>query len=130
MVLINGQYRHHSHSASTTRGLIPLRSKEVVPLTEKECRILGAISYRVNRYTVYNTPGKLAWGVGLKVGDTVLTKLSSLSLPYWARSSGGGGQKDFNIAATIRWCGCVPTFVGERYMFGAEIRVSVLSSRV
>ncbi len=72
--------------------LLPLTldSAEVAILTEEECLILDAVDSDADQYAMYSAPGKLAWGVGLKVGDTVLARLP----PKGGRgSSGGGGEQ-------------------------------------
>ena len=107
----------HTHRLLYLQSSLSLSSDEVAALTEEECHILDAILYDADRYTVYSTPGKLAWGVGLKVGDIVLARL----LP---KGGCGGGQQDLYTAAIIRWCGHVTLFRGTQYMFGVEITVS------
>ena len=115
----DGRYRCHSHLLDDLAISISVSSDEVAPLTEEECRILDAIDSDADRYTVYSTPGKLAWGLGLNVGDTVLARLP----PQGGRgSSGGGGHQDLYTAAIIRWCGDVG-YGG--YLFGVEITVSI-----
>jgi hypothetical protein len=90
---------------------------DLAPLTEDECRILDAIPTSDVRYAVYSTPGKLEWGVGLKVGDTVLAQLPDRS----GRGSSGGGQEEYSTAI-IRWIGVVDHDGSHR--FGVEIKVS------
>ena len=87
------------------------RDSDLAPLTEEECVILDAISNRAARYAVYSTPGKLEWGVGLKVGDTVLAQLPNSN----------GGKEEYTTAI-IRWIG-VPD-VGHHS--GVEIKVGVV----
>ena len=53
--------------------------------------ILDAIPNRAARYAVYST---LEWGVGLKVGDTVLARLPDSN----------GGKEEYTTAI-IRWIG-------------------------
>jgi hypothetical protein len=89
---------------------------DLAPLTEDECRILDAIPTSDDRYTVYSTPGKLEWGVGLKVGDTVLAQLPDRS----GRGSSGGGQEEYSTAI-IRWIGVVSD---GWHHYGVEIKVS------
>ncbi len=36
---------------------------DVAPLSEVECYLLYSIDSAADRYEVYNTPGKLEWGV-------------------------------------------------------------------
>ncbi len=114
----DGRYSAHSHWLLLHHISISLRSAEVAPLSKNECHILDAIPYDDVRYTVYSTPGKLAWGVGLKVGDTVLARLPPKSL------FGGGVEQDLYTAAIIRWYGNVMKH-GQCYQFGVEITVSV-----
>ena len=85
---------------------------DLVPLTEEECVILDGIPNNAARFAVYSTPGKLEWGVGLKVGDTVLAQLPD---------SNGGKEK--YTTAIIRWIGKVPL---TGHQFGVEIKVGVL----
>ena len=67
----------------------------------------------MNRYVAYDTLGKLAWGVGLKVGDMVLARVPK------SKSS----QQDQYVAATIRIIG-VSNDYNYRSLFGVEITVS------
>ncbi len=90
-------------------------------LTEEECRILDTVDDDADLYTVYSTPGKLAWGLGLKVGDTVLARLPPKGAPS------DGGQQDSYTTAIIRWCGSTHDSIENQYMFGVEITVSVQS---
>jgi hypothetical protein len=120
------RYTNHLHSwyRKCTNPTKPSAdSDEVAPLTDEECRILDAIDTDADRYTVYSTPGKLAWGVGLKVGDTVLAKL-----PKSRRGSGGRGQEDCYTSAILKWHGKVEED-RERYLFGVQIAVSSLNYR-
>ena len=103
-------YVYHTHSLP----FFPPRNRTVgdsdlAPLTEEECVILDAIRNRAARFAVYSTPGKLEWGVGLKVGDTVLARLPDSN----------GGKEEYTTAI-IRWIGRVPLH-GNR--FGVEIKV-------
>jgi hypothetical protein len=89
----------------------------LAPLTEDECRILDAIFFSDDRYAVYSTPGKLEWGVGLKVGETVLAQLPG------GNECGSFGRKHKEYStAIIRWIGVV---TDGRYHYGVEIQVSV-----
>ena len=96
---------------------------DVAPLTKEEYHLLDAILSPATRYAVYSTPGKLVWGVGLKVGDVVLARLPS--------SSGRGSPplsdslappspqgEEFSVAV-VRWSGLVM----NKHMFGVEIMV-------
>ena len=111
----NGRYSGHSHCRLCYMHPLSASSDEVAPLTEEECRVLDAIDSPDDRYTVYSTPGKLAWGVGLKVGDTVLARLPPQVISREV-------QQDIYTAAIIRLHGNVG-FNG--YLFGVEITVSV-----
>ena len=71
-------------------------------------------------YTVYSTPGLLTWGVGLKVGDTVLARLPDKS----GRGHSAGAQQDQYATAIIRWIGR-PTRL-SKCQFGVEIVVSTI----
>ena len=53
---------------------------DVAPLSREEGHLLGAILSPATRYTEYSTPGKLAWGVRLKIGDSVLARMGHLHL--------------------------------------------------
>ena len=104
-------YEYHSHSIvfppppNRTVG-----DSDLAPLTEEECVILDAIPICAARFAVYSTPGKLEWGVGLKVGDTVLARLPDSN----------GGKEEYTTAI-IRWTGGP----GDS-RFGVEIKVGVL----
>ena len=117
----DGTYTGHSHCRSSFEYSISASSDDVAALTEEEYHILDAIHSHFDRYTVYSTPGKLAWGVGLKVGDTVLARL-----PLKGERGFGGGQQDLYTAAIIRWYSDVKLeYVTKKYMFGVEITVSI-----
>ena len=90
-------------------------SSELAPLTEAECDLLEPIDFDDDRYTEYNTPGKLAWGMGLTTNDTVLAKLP----PRGGGSYRGEGQY---ATAVIRWSSTVGH--KEKKLFGLEIIVS------
>ena len=105
----DGSYRRHSHHIELF-DLEPIRCDndgDVAPLSEVECDLLDGIGSAADRYEVYNTPGKLEWGKGLKVGDTVLAQLR---------------QQHQYMTAIIRWCGIMNW---GQYMFGVEIMVSI-----
>ena len=87
---------------------ISLLSDEITPLTTEEYHILDSVPHAVDRFAVYSTPGKLAWGLGLQLGDVVLARLPELN--------------DHLVAAIIRWCGDIKSAL----MFGIEIVVSGL----
>ena len=118
----SGRYQYHSHRTISLLLLYSprLSAQDVSPLTEEECVILGGIGDRATCYTVYSTPGLLTWGVGLKVGDTVLARLPNKS----GRGHSAGAQQDQYATAIIRWTGWVPDY-GHR--FGVEITVSFYS---
>ena len=88
-------YESHSH-------FVPYRppsnrtvgNSDLAPLTEEECVILDALPDSAARFAVYSTPGKLEWGVGLRVGDTVLARLPNSN----------GGKEEYTTAI-IRWIG-------------------------
>lgn len=108
-------YEGHSHLWDVYGTVI---NAKVTSLTKEECDLLDAIgSYGKNadRYTVYNTPGKLEWGLRLKVGKAVL-----------ARLPGGDSSTAQYIAAIIRAIGVDHTWC-ERKLFGLEITVSLHS---
>ena len=115
----DGRYHPHSHSRKFVDDSLSASSDEVAALTEKECRILDAIDSLADRYSVYSTPGKLSWGVGLNVGDTVLARMPLKG------SSGSGRQQDLYSTAIFRWCGDVDDRLGDwSHCFGVEITVS------
>ncbi len=86
---------------------------DVAPLNEVECYLLDGVQSAADPYEVYNTPGKLEWGKGLRVGDTVLAQLRD------------GGQQHQYTTAIIRWCGKIIHIVGDPYRYGVEIMVSI-----
>ena len=113
MVWSKDGYESHTHSLRS----FPQRNRTVgdsdlAPLTEEECVILDAIPNEATRFAVYSTPGKLEWGVGLKVGDTVLARLPDSH----------GGKEEYTTAI-IRWIGD-PEYGHKQ--FGVEIKVGVL----
>jgi hypothetical protein len=126
-LLGGGEYQYHSHYFWTLpsqlvegRGPWLIPDSDVDDLTEKQCMLLDAIPSNDDCYAVYSTPGKLEWGVGLKVGDTVLAQLPDRS----GRGSSGGGQEGYS-AAIIRWIGEVNGGDDQHHYFGVEIKVSV-----
>ena len=113
----SGHHRYHGHNSrrrSETSNPPRLSTKNMTPLTEEECLILDAIDDLSNRYKA--TSGLLKWGVGLKVGDTVLARLPDKS----GRGYSAGAQQDQYATAIIRWTGLVE---GRGYRFGVEIMV-------
>ena len=107
-------YKYHSHfgfSLSNRTVGDSYLAHSLAPLTEEECVILDALPNSVARFTVYSTPGKLEWGVGLKVGDTVLARLPNSN----------GGKEEYTTAI-IRWIGNL----WKGHHFGVEIKVGVL----
>ena len=112
----DGRYKLHSHSRVYIPEYTRIADTDLAPLDEEKCVILDAIGSVGVRYTVYSTHGLLEWGVGLKVGDTVLAQLPKRS----GRGSSGGDQY---TTAIIRWIG-VDEWDGHR--FGVEITVSSL----
>ena len=111
----------HSHGCFFLEDRISLSCGDVAPLTKEECHILDAIDSAADRYAVYSTPGKLAWGVGLKVDDTVLAKLPPKN---GQGSSGDGEQQAIYTTAIIRWCGDIEK-IGPIRVFGVEITVCI-----
>lgn len=101
-------HSHHHDIYTSDLPIVPVIG-EVRTLTEEECYLLDAIKNNDYRYTVYNTPGKLIWGVGLKVGDNVLAQLPN--------------RENF-AAATIRFAQKIGK-IGQRHIFGVEITVSL-----
>ena len=122
-----GRYYNHGHRDLVFEILNPprLSAQDVAPLTEEECEILESIRNKATRYTVYSTPGLLTWGVGLKVGDTVLARLPDKS----GRRHSAGAQQDQYATAIIRWTGQAGNILTHQHMyrFGVEITVSFYS---
>ena len=113
----DGSYYQHSHRYFfLIHPSLRCSADEVAALSKEEYVVLEAIDSDADRYTVYSTPGKLKWGCGLKVGDTVLARLPGGS----GRGSSSGGQQHQYTTAIIRWCG-ETDFDG--YKFGVEITV-------
>lgn len=109
-------YESHTHSVyHQLSSRANLKPEEVASLSREECILLDAIQTPADRYTVYSTPEKLAWGKGLKVGDAVLAQL-----PSRGGQAGSSGHQDEHAVAIIRWAGL--TRIGHR--FGVEIMVS------
>lgn len=113
----DGFYSPHSHLLRIGGNCSPIGPEEVAPLTSNECVILDAIASDAVRYTVYSTPRLLEWGVGLKVGDTVLAQLPD------RRGDGQLKVKDQYATATVRWIGKVDGGWTVHH-FGVEITVS------
>ena len=113
----DGRYQGHTHCLDRAFA-VPTRiaDSDLGPLDEEQCVILDAIYSIDVRYTVYSTPGLLEWGVGLKVGDTVLAQL-----PQGRRRRGPAGGFQYTTAI-IRWIGMDE----YSYKFGVEITVSSL----
>ncbi len=118
---------HHFTLSSRSPGKITDNcfgfDDDVAPLTQEEYHLLDAILSPATRFAVYSTPGKLAWGVGLKMGDTVLARLppkSGRGSPPADRLSPQQLQREEFSMAVIRWSG----LVGKKHMFGLEITVS------
>ena len=111
------EYLYH-HLASTAAV------DDLAGLTEEECFLLDGVGNDDTvRYAVYSTPGKLQWGVGLQVGETVLARIPE------GRSREKGrcrpGSREEYSTAIIRWKG---TMHGE-HCFGLEIMVSYPGTR-
>ncbi len=107
----DGSYKEHTHNGLPLPRTIRCDNDgDVAPLSEVECSLLDAIYIAADRYDAYSTPGKMEWGRSLKVGDTVLARLSEHS---------ASGQQHQYTTAIIRWCGRM----NYRYQFGVEITV-------
>ena len=118
----SGHYRQHLHylpPPPPPQGTPTLSAQDVAPLTEEECILLDCM-VSAAAYTVFSTPGLLTWGVGLKVGDTVLARLPDKS----GRGHSAGAQQDQYATAIIRWIGR-PTRL-SKCQFGVEIVVSTI----
>ena len=112
----DGRHHIHTHRLPFPKHPTKIADSDLAPLDEEQCVFLDYIDSVDVRYTVYSTPGLLEWGVGLKVGDTVLAQLPKRS----GRGSSGGDQY---TTAIIRWIGRA-LFSGHQ--FGVEITVSSL----
>ena len=108
--LYEGSYEGHSHLWEVSYTTTYCNDDKVVPLTEEECVLLDSIKDCADCYTVYSTSGRLAWGVGLKVGDIVLARLPGL-------------RREVYAVSIIRSVG-VEAENGKRMLFGVEIKVS------
>ena len=111
----DGFYSPHSHLLKVGGNCSAIGPEEVAPLTNNQCVILDAIASDAVRYTVYSTPGLLEWGVGLKVGDTVLAQLPDRR----GREQQVKGQY---TTAAVRWIGKVDGGWTVHH-FGVEIVV-------
>ena len=128
--LKSGSYCAHTHLWAYVHldplAPISFAPDELAPLSEEECVLLDAIGASdfesiedAARYKVYSAPGKLVWGVGLKIGDTVLARLPDR------------GQRDPSTEGVLATCvirsiGVEEKYFGsdERCLFGVEITVS------
>ena len=117
VVLGSEGYHYHSHCRPVLPLYMSIPHSGRAPLDEKQCVILDAIDSVDVRYTVYSTPGLLEWGVGLKVGDTVLAQLPD-------RRGYGSSGGDQYTTAIIRWIG-IDRWI-EQHFYGVEITVSSL----
>ena len=105
-------YEYHSHfqlflpPSNRTVG-----DSDLAPLTEEECLVLDSLPQNA-RFAVYITPGKLEWGVGLKVEDTVFARLPNSNGEY--------------STAIIRW---ISENYVRKYPFGVEIKVGECHSQ-
>ena len=119
--LKNDSYYGHSHLWYTSLTAAFFSPDELAPLTEEECGLLDAIGdegyAEAHRYAIYSTPGKLAWGTRLKVGDNVLATLP--------KSISSGGESQESVAAIIRSITPVLDPCGTRRLFGVEIMVGL-----
>ena len=113
VTLEGNECRLHTHNT-----LVPLSCRGIVPdgdlagLTEEECVLLDAFGTDdAARYAVYSTPGKLKWGAGLQVGDTVLARLPAPQ----------GEEEEEYVTAIIRWKGMTGSGI---HHFGVEIKAS------
>ena len=124
LVTLQGNgYRRHSHDLLFISPPIRIAAGDLAGLTEEECLLLDSVYDAAARYAVYSTPGRLQWGVGLQVGDTVLARLPE-ERRREERGSGrgstqGGGEE--YATAIIKWKG-MTGYDGQR--FGVEIMVS------
>ena len=113
LVRLTHNNKYYGHSHLWVREMTHVSIDKLAPLTSKECALLDAIgpgSSDEERYAVHSTPGRLAWGVGLKVGDTVLARLPGKEARY--------------VKAIIKSLGVEENF--RRSLFGLEIQVGEL----
>ena len=111
--IVEDKYYSHAHDKNQSTGEIVSPGK-LAPLTECECLVLDDIKSDADRYTVYSTPGRLAWGVGLKVGEAVLAQLPNKS---------GHSEIQFSTAI-IRSIGVDD----KSKLFGVEIVVCIMGN--
>ena len=127
VTLEGNEYRLHTHSLLPLLKSIPIPAGDLAVLTEEECVLLDAVDAdEAARYAVYSTPGKLQWGVGLQVGDTVLARLPEERRKGERESGRGstqGGGEEY-ATAIIRWKGKTEC---DGHCFGVEIKVRKLS---
>ena len=116
----DGRHNSHTHGRLLRRHpIIRIADSDLAPLDEEQCVILDSIDSDDVRYTVYSTPGLLEWGVGLKVGDTVLAKLTNKN------GDGSSGGDQYTTAIT-RWIGIMDRLIMSGQHYGVEITVSSL----
>jgi hypothetical protein len=101
---LGSRYERHRHDEVPVQDVCPtsIPDSEVASLSFKECAVLDVITSSAARYAVYSTPGKLDWGVGLKV-DTVLARLPCRS--GCDHDSSCDGKQEEYCTAVIRWIG-------------------------
>ena len=110
----DGRHKIHLHNFYFPGLPTRIADSDLAPLDEEQCVILDGIGSNDVCYTVYSTPRLLEWGVGLKMGDTVLAQLPNRS----GRGSSGG---DHYTTAIIHWIGRTSS---SRHYFGVEITVT------
>ena len=115
-----GKYRALSSSNSPAALC---SQKEVVAVTYSQYELLEAIEPPSARYSVYFTPGKLAWGLKLSVGDPVQVLLPDLQQRRGSNTSGQLQLKKSYVAAVVRWKGTVSEPYTDVHRFGVEIMV-------
>lgn len=98
---------------------------EVAKLSAEESTLLDAIYSPAQRCTLYHSKGMLAWGTGLRVGDTVLAPLPDSSGTVRRGSISRSRRSEIpGVTAIIRYSGNVAATYGDVHRFGVEIEVS------
>ena len=98
-------------------------SNEVVPVSYEQYGLLKAIDSPAECYSTYFTPGKLAWGLALKMGDSVHVRLPDKKKRCGSMTTLHRNRPQY-CAAVVRWIGEVCEPYRDIHRFGVEITVS------
>ena len=113
-------YRKLNNARHT--AVVSFKSNEIMPVSREEYELLGSIDSPDECYSTYFTPGKLAWGLALKVGDCVHVRL-----PDRKKRSDSNTSLHLNFprycAAVVRWIGEASEPYRDIHRFGVEIMV-------